>query len=422
MSERVVTGISIKKENRIKRIATTTSSFLPMLPFVFFCWMSVFYYRSYAYWPMPGGLFGTYLEVIYIVFIFLIRISLIANSLMMIWRFITSRGMKGIPFSTAFLRTTLLALCVIATILAFTELYLCTFLFRSLYLTDPFFGILFVTPSITDPRVLFGLLLLIIAILGCLEKYRENKAEITTKIKSIPKSLFNIVYKKGNRGGALLKTVSFIYFIIGICFLSWGLISLVARVALMYSLEPCFFASFSFSLHWYHVRFSRAIFTILIGGATLFAGIVGFQRKSRRIVFIAWMIYFLIAVVSIPHRSPSVHEFYSSVILLALYLLGWLDHRWQPLVGRWAGIGDVQLEYSFYYDGTGSRITNNGVEGFEWLTKSDEGEILHLTLDCVIESEGQEAWGFNIEEDVLVLENVADRMTNGTRVEFVRMK
>ena len=40
----------------------------------------------------------------------------------------------------------------------------------------------------------------------------------------------------------------------------------------------------------------------------------------------------------------------------------------------------------------------------------------------MIESEGQEAWGFNIEEDVLVLENVANRMTNDTRVEFVRMK
>ena len=420
------TGTSKKKESRLKRIATATGSFLPLLPFVFFCWMSVFYYWTYANWPMQGGVrCWTYLEVIYIVFISLIRISLIVNSLMMIRQFITSRELKGSPFSTtASLKTTLMALCVIATIFSFTELYLCTFLFRSLYIPDPFFGILFVTPSITDPRVLFGLLLLLIAALECWEKYRGKKSEIIIKTKSLLEDLIHIIRKKGARGGAILKGVSFIFCIIGISFLSWGLISLVARIraVLVHSLEPIFFYGMFFNPSWDVVLFSQTIFTILIGATTLFASIVGFQRKSRRIVLVAWMVYLVIAVVSIPHRLPGPHESYLSIILLALYLLGWLDHRWQPLVGRWTGRGDVQSEYTFYYDGTGSRKNTKGVEGFEWRTKSDEEEILYLTIDDVNDLEGQEVWGFGIEEDVLILENVADRKMNDTRIEFVRVK
>jgi len=49
-------------------------------------------------------------------------------------------------------------------------------------------------------------------------------------------------------------------------------------------------------------------------------------------------------------------------------------------------------------------------------------DIRHLTLDDVIESEGREVWGFNIEEDVLILENVADGKMNDTSIEFVRVK
>ena len=334
MSERVFAGISKKRENKIKKVATTTGGFLPMLPFVFFCWMNVFYYWTYTGWPIHGGSRWSYLDMIYIVFIFLIRISLIANSLMITRQLIITRGVKGTLFSTVLLRTTLFSLSVIATILSFTELYLCTFLFRSLYILDPFFVYLFVIPSITDPRLLFGLLLLLIAVLGCLEKYRENKAEFTTKIKSIPENLIHIIRKKENRGGVILKTVSFIYCIIGISFLSWGLISLATRikVVLMFSLQPIIFYGMFVETPQSYVLFSLTIFTILIGGATLFAGIVGFRRKSKRIVLVAWIVYFVIAILSVPHRLPNLHEFSLSVILLALYLLGWLNHKWQPLV------------------------------------------------------------------------------------------
>ena len=419
------TGTSNKKENRIKRIATTTGSFLPLLPFVFFSWMNVFYYWTHTGWPIRGGSRWSYLEVIYIVFIFLIRISLIANLLLLIRQFITSRRTKDTLFSTLPLRIAQFSLCAIATILTFAELGLWRFLFRSLYIMDCWFPS-FVIPSITDPRLLFGLLLLLIAVLGCLERYWESKAEITTKIRSIPENLIHIIRKKGTRGGAILKGVSFIYCIIGISFLSWVLISLAVRIRaiLIFSREPIIFPGLCFDPDpsWNVVLFSQTTFTILIGAATLFAGIVGFQRKSRRIVLVAWIVYLVIAVVSIPHRLPSVHEFYISVILLALYLLGWLDYRWQPLVGTWAGSGDNQSEYTFYYDGTGSRITTNGSEGFEWIIKSNEGEVLHLTIDNSNGLEGQEVWGFNIEEDVLTLENVADKKMNGTKIEFVRVK
>ena len=162
------TGISKKKENKIKRIATTTGGFLPILPFVFFCWMTVYYHWTYVNLNMRGRLVWEYLGVIYIVFISLIRISLIASIFVIIGQMITSRGIKSIPFSAAFSRIALLVLCVIGTVLSFTEIYLCTSLFWSLYviLSWPIAFHLFEIPSIIDPRVLFGLLLLFIAVLG----------------------------------------------------------------------------------------------------------------------------------------------------------------------------------------------------------------------------------------------------------------
>ena len=105
-----------ESKNKINKIATTIGSFLPVLPFVLFCLMTLSYFWVYFIWLLRNLYYS---GTIYTVFISLIRASLIVNLLVIIKQFITIKKIKHAPFYSICIRIILFSLCAIATKLDF---------------------------------------------------------------------------------------------------------------------------------------------------------------------------------------------------------------------------------------------------------------------------------------------------------------